>query len=44
VLATGTTALTGHGSVHCHPADLNVPEIGDGLAAGRAMDDLARQL
>ncbi|MGW2638871.1 DUF1876 domain-containing protein [Streptomyces sp. NPDC001348] len=44
VLDTGTTALTGHGSAHCHPADANVPEIGDELAAGRAMVDLAHQL
>ncbi|MFI7293668.1 DUF1876 domain-containing protein [Streptomyces sp. NPDC050121] len=44
VLDTGTTALTGHGTAHCHPADANVPEIGDELAAGRAMEDLAQQL
>ncbi|WP_405577232.1 DUF1876 domain-containing protein [Streptomyces sp. NBC_01092] len=44
VVNTGTTALTGHGAAHCHPADMNVPEIGDELAAGRAMHDLAQQL
>ncbi|MGJ5749452.1 uncharacterized protein DUF1876 [Streptomyces puniciscabiei] len=44
VLDTGTTALTGRGTAHCHPADMNVPEIGDELAAGRAMVDLAHQL
>lgn len=44
VLDTGTTALTGHGTAHCNPADANVPEIGDELAAGRAMIDLAHQL
>ncbi|MDN0199134.1 DUF1876 domain-containing protein [Streptomyces sp. S.PNR 29] len=44
VLDTGATAFTGHGAAHCHPADTNVPEIGDELAAGRAMNDLARQL
>lgn len=44
VLDTGSTALTGHGTAHCHPADANVPEIGDELAAGRAMNDLAQQL
>ncbi|MEU3341176.1 DUF1876 domain-containing protein [Streptomyces sp. NPDC006668] len=44
VLDTGTTELTGHGSAHCHPADADVPEIGDELAAGRALSDLARQL
>ncbi|MFI9612910.1 dsRBD fold-containing protein [Streptomyces sp. NPDC052023] len=44
VLDTGTTALTGHGAAHCHPADTNVPEIDDELAVGRAMEDLAHQL
>ncbi|GGN88302.1 hypothetical protein GCM10011579_081970 [Streptomyces albiflavescens] len=44
VLDTGTAALTGHGTAHCNPADTNVPEIGDELAAGRAMHDLAHQL
>ena len=44
VLDTGTTALTGHGVAHRNPADMDVPEIGDELAAGRAMHDLARQL
>ncbi|MGW1362258.1 dsRBD fold-containing protein [Streptomyces chartreusis] len=44
VLDTGTTTLTGHGSAQCNPADTNVPEIGDELAASRAMNDLAQQL
>lgn len=44
VLDTGSTTLTGHGSAHCNPADMNVPEIGDELAASRAMNDLAQQL
>ncbi|MFF4351253.1 DUF1876 domain-containing protein [Streptomyces sp. NPDC001530] len=44
VLDTGTTQLTGHGVAHCNPADRDVPEIGDELAAGRAMNDLAQQL
>jgi hypothetical protein len=44
VLDTGTTALTGHGAAHCNPADTDVPEIGDELAAGRALHDLARRL
>ncbi|KUN89507.1 hypothetical protein AQJ66_04970 [Streptomyces bungoensis] len=44
VLDTGTTALTARGSAHRHPADADVPEIGDELAAGRAMIDLAHQL
>ncbi|MEU1273088.1 DUF1876 domain-containing protein [Streptomyces sp. NPDC005799] len=44
VLDTGTTSLTGHGTAHCSPGDTDVPEIGDELAAGRALHDLARQL
>ncbi|MBW8795454.1 MAG: DUF1876 domain-containing protein [Streptomyces sp.] len=44
VLETGTTSLTAHGSAHCRPTDRNVPEIGDELAAGRAMNDLSQQL
>ncbi|MFE0357173.1 DUF1876 domain-containing protein [Streptomyces nigra] len=44
VLDTGTATLTGHGTARCNPTDANGPEIGDELAAGRAMDDLARQL
>jgi hypothetical protein len=44
VLDTGTTSLTGHGAAHCNPVDIDVPEIGDELAAGRALHDLARQL
>jgi hypothetical protein len=44
VVDTGATALTGHGVAHRNPADRDVPEIGDELAAGRAMYDLAQQL
>ncbi|WP_405996750.1 DUF1876 domain-containing protein [Streptomyces sp. NBC_00829] len=44
VLDTGATTLTGRGVAHCNPADTDVPEIGDELAAGRAMRDLAQQL
>ncbi|MFF5142998.1 DUF1876 domain-containing protein [Streptomyces sp. NPDC013157] len=44
VLETGTTSLTAHGTAHCRPTDSNVPEIGDELAAGRAMNDLSQQL
>lgn len=43
-LDTGTTKLTGHGTAHCNPADADVPEIGDELAAARAMEDLSAQL
>jgi len=44
VLDTGTAALTGRGAARCNPADTDIPEIGDELAAGRAMHDLAQQL
>ncbi len=44
VLDTGTTSLTGHGRARCQPEDVDVPEIGDELAASRAMSDLAAQL
>ncbi|MFH8680743.1 DUF1876 domain-containing protein [Streptomyces lydicus] len=44
VLDTGTASLTGHGSARCQPEDVEVPEIGDELAASRAMSDLAAQL
>ncbi|WP_406723823.1 DUF1876 domain-containing protein [Streptomyces sp. GD-15H] len=44
VVDTGTTVLTGRGAAHRNPADREVPEIGDELAAGRAMQDLGRQL
>ncbi|MFJ9643521.1 DUF1876 domain-containing protein [Streptomyces sp. NPDC101206] len=43
-LDTGTTKLTGHGTAHCNPTDTDVPEIGDELAAARAMEDLGSQL
>ncbi|WP_432072998.1 DUF1876 domain-containing protein [Streptomyces wuyuanensis] len=43
-LDTGTAKLTGRGTAHCNPQDLDIPEIGDELAASRAMSDLARQL
>lgn len=44
VLETGTTALTGHGTAHRNPGDTDVPEIGDELAAGRALQDLGQRL
>jgi len=44
VLDTGTRSLTGHGVAHCSPTDTDVPQIGDELAAGRALHDLGRQL
>ncbi|MCM1972950.1 MULTISPECIES: DUF1876 domain-containing protein [unclassified Streptomyces] len=43
-LDTGTTRLTGHGTARCNPTDKDVPEIGDELAAARALENLAMQL
>jgi hypothetical protein len=36
--------LRGHGAAYNHPDDTDVPEIGDELAAARALSDLAYQL
>ncbi|CAL9373522.1 DUF1876 domain-containing protein [Streptomyces pilosus] len=44
VIDTGTAVLTGRGAARRNPADPDVPEIGDELAAGRALQDLGRQL
>ncbi|MBQ0825128.1 DUF1876 domain-containing protein [Streptomyces tagetis] len=44
VVDTGTRVVTGHGAAHRNPVDPDVPEIGDELAAGRALYDLGRQL
>ena len=44
VLDTGAKSMVGNGTARCNPADRDVPEIGDEVAAGRAMNDLARQL
>lgn len=38
------TGLHGHGRARRHPADPEVPEIGDELAAARALADLAHEL
>ncbi|MFC9810498.1 DUF1876 domain-containing protein [Streptomyces virginiae] len=43
-LDTGTNRLTGHGTARCNPTDKDVPEIGDELAAARALENLAEQL
>lgn len=37
-------ALTGHGSAKVGHKDKDIPEIGDELAASRALSDLAGQL
>lgn len=38
------TSLTGTGTARLNPADPNVPEIGDELAAARALSELAHAL
>ncbi len=43
-LETADGRLTGHGIARRHPRDPEVPGIGDELAAGRALADVAGQL
>ncbi|WP_020658847.1 dsRBD fold-containing protein [Amycolatopsis benzoatilytica] len=43
-LHTGTGELSGDGTARRNPADANVPEIGDELAAARALSALAHRL
>ena len=38
------TDLIGTGDARLHPADSNVPEIGDELAVARALSDLGHRL
>ncbi|MFD7256179.1 DUF1876 domain-containing protein [Streptomyces sp. NPDC059874] len=44
VLETGKATMVGRGKARCNPQDVEVPAIGDELAASRAMRDLAGQL
>ncbi|WP_327365712.1 DUF1876 domain-containing protein [Streptomyces sp. NBC_01217] len=44
VLDTGSERLVGHGVARCNPQDVDIPAIGDELAASRAMKDIAVQL
>jgi len=43
-LHTRDTLLTGVGLAYRNPRDVDVPEIGDELAAARALSDLAHKL
>lgn len=43
-LHTRDTVLTGIGTAYRNPRDTDIPEIGDELAAARALSDLAHQL
>jgi hypothetical protein len=38
------THVVGRGSARLHPADGDIPEIGDELAAARALSDLGHRL
>lgn len=44
VLDNGKTKMVGRGTARCNPQDVEIPAIGDELAASRAMRDLAGQL
>ncbi|MGO4461844.1 DUF1876 domain-containing protein [Streptomyces sp. M-16] len=44
VLESGRTTMVGRGTARRNPQDVEVPAIGDELAASRAMRDLAGQL
>ncbi|MGX1674449.1 DUF1876 domain-containing protein [Streptomyces sp. NPDC055400] len=44
VLGDGKTQMVGRGKARCNPQDVDIPAIGDELAASRAMRDLAGQL
>ena len=44
VLTTRDAQLTGTGSAHRNPIDPLIPEIGDELAAARALADLSGKL
>lgn len=41
---TDTATVTGRGVAHRNPIDRPIPEIGDELAASRALEDLAIRL
>lgn len=43
-LHTRDTMLVGTGTAHRNPRDVDIPEIGDELAAARALADLAHKL
>ena len=36
--------VRGHGTAHRHPRDADVPEVGDELAAARALSELSHRL
>jgi Domain of unknown function (DUF1876) len=44
VLRSDVGEISGEGEAHRHPRDPDIPEIGDELAAARALSGLAHQL
>lgn len=42
--SSSSGSLVGFGSARCNPSDLDIPEIGEELAAARALADLAHLL
>jgi hypothetical protein len=40
----GGQEVTGHGTARRHPRDPDVPQVGDELAAARALSELAHRL
>jgi len=43
-LSAGNTEVTGHGLARRNPSDQGVTQIGEEIAAARALSDLAHQL
>lgn len=43
-LDSGGRTYRGRGEAHCKPTDFDVPEVGEELAAGRALADLSARL
>jgi hypothetical protein len=43
-LDAGDRSLSGHGRSRRNPADPSLPQVGEELAAARALNDLARHL
>ena len=43
-LDAGDRSLSGHGRSRRNPADRSMPQVGEELAAARALQDLARHL
>jgi len=44
LIMTGGACWLGHGGARCHPRDPGIAEIGEKIAAARALSDLAHLL